>query len=216
MDTIIQVDSSDKSDMSALVNSRLCKLKKEINADDWSNEKEDLMQSWGEKAGCSKELHDNASRYWKIYGDRLSLPVIMLSTIGGVSNFGASSSRYPTYWMYAIGAVNMLTAILASVAQYYRPDEKSQTHHAVARNFGSFYRSMTVELGMSREDRMNSDDLIRWAKNEYDRIQWESPRIPSLILEAFKEKHGTTKVNLPDMVNNLYEIKINNRKQEDL
>ena len=210
-----QITISDTSDMSALANSRLTKLKKQINAENWSDEMEDLMQSWGEKAAGSRELHDNAARYWKRFGDRIFLPIIILSAIGSVSNFGAASVQDPSYWMYCIGALNMLTAGLASVAQYYRPDEKSQNHHSVARNFGSFYRTMTVELGMSRAERMNSEDLIRWAKNEYDRVQWESPQIPSKVLEQFKKDHGSTKRNLPDIVNTLYDIKINNREKID-
>lgn len=212
-DNVVRLEDDD--DKSALANSRLCKLRKKINAENWSDEKEDLMQSWGEKAAGSRELHDHAAGYWKRFGDKIYLPVIILSAIGSVSNFGAASTTNPTYWMYSIGALNMFTAALASVAQYYRPDEKSQTHTAVARNFGSFYRSMTVELGMSREDRMNSDDLIRWAKNEYDRIQWESPPIPTLVIDKFKKTHGTTKKNLPDVVNTLYEIKINNREHTE-
>ena len=207
-----KVDNTD--DLSALATSRLIKLKKKINSENWSDDKENLMQSWGEKAAGSRELHDGAAGYWKRYGDRYYLPVIVLSAIGGVSNFGAASVDEPSYWMYAIGAMNMITAALASIVQYYRPDEKSQIHNGVARNFGSFYRTMTVELGMSREDRMSADELIRWAKHEYDRIQWDSPPVPAPVLKTFKENHGTTKNNLPDIVNNFYEIKINNRPMD--
>lgn len=199
----------DDTDMSALANAKLIKLTKKINATNWSNELEDMMQSWGEKAAGYRELHDNASGYWKNFGDKLYLPVIILSTLGGVSNFGAASFDDRIYWMYGIGVINIFTAAMAAVAQYYKPEEKSQNHNSVARNFGSFYRNMMVELGMSREERMNSEDMTRWAKNEYDRISTEAPSIPPKIIQQFKDAHGKNKKNLPDVITCNYEIKVN-------
>jgi hypothetical protein len=204
-----QMKIEDDADMSALADAKLHKLKKRINANNWSNELEDLMRSWGEKAAGSRELHEGASSYWKRVGDSLYLPVIIFSTVGGVTNFGAASFDNQVYWMYGIGTLNILTAAMAAIAQYYKPDEKSQNHTAIARNFGSFYRNMMVELGMSRGDRMNSEDLIRWAKNEYDRISSEAPAIPPSIINNFKDAHGNSKNNLPDVITCNYEIKIN-------
>lgn len=203
-------ENFDNDEKSALAAARLGKLRKQMNADAWSNELENLMQSWGEKAAGNRKLHNSAASYWKSFGDRFFLPVIVLSTIGGVSNFGAANSSNPEYWMYAIGAVNILAATLASMVKYYKPDEKSQEHASVAKNFGSFYRNMTLELGMSREDRMNSEELTRWAKSEYDRIQNEAPNLPGPIVKAFKDSTKNNR-NLPDVVSDNYEIKINGR-----
>lgn len=208
-DPLSMLSIDDENDLSALADAKLQKLKKKINASNWAPELEDLMQSWGEKAAGYRELHDNASSYWKKYGDKLYLPVIILSTIGGVTNFGAASIDDNTYWMYAIGTMNIFTAALASVAQYYKPDERSQRHNSIARSYGSFYRNMLLELGMSRDDRMNSDDLIRWAKNEYDRIHSEAPPVPDKIVKEFGKKHGKTKANLPELITCNYQIKIN-------
>lgn len=205
--SLLRVDNEEE--LSALTDVKLSKLKKKINASNWSNELEDLMQSWGEKAAGLRELHDDAATYWKRFGDTLYVPVILLSTIGGVSNFGAASVDDHTYWMYGIGTINIITAALASVVQYYKPDEKRQHHNSVARNFGSFYRTMTLELGMKRDDRMNAEDMIRWAKNEYDRVNSEAPSIPDVVLKKFKNIHGRNKPNLPDIITCTYDIKIN-------
>lgn len=200
----------DNDELSALASARLGKLRKRINADAWSNELEDLMQSWGEKAAGNRELHRKASGYWRKFSDRLYLPVILLSTIGGVSNFGAANTEDPVYWMYAIGTINIVAATLASIVKYYKPDERSQEHASVAKNFGSFYRNMTVELGLSREDRMNSDELTRWAKAEYDRIQKEAPSVPGKILNEYMTIYKDNRNN-PDIVSTHFEIKINGR-----
>lgn len=206
----LTLSSFDDDDKSAITSSRLTKLRKRLNASAWNDELEDLMQSWGEKAAGNRELHDNASSVWKKFGEKLSLPVIIFTTLSGVSNFGAANVEDPQFWMYTIGSINILAAILASLSKFYKPDERAQLHSSTARNFGSFFRNMTVELGMAREDRMNSEELCRWAKHEYDRIQNEAPTIPGNIIEDFKNKHENQR-NLPDVVTDHCEINVYGR-----
>jgi flagellar assembly factor FliW len=197
----------------SVVNSELLNMKKKLNAEAWSNEIEDVMQAWGEKAAGHKELHLNAASHWKSFGDKFYIPVILLTTLGGVSNFGAANVDTPFIWMYAIGSINMFAAALASLVQYYKPEEKTQAHTATAKNYGTFYRTVQVELSLSREDRMNYEDMIKYAKNEYDRIQIEAPNIPDIIIENFRRSHArdVIKMNLPEIVNNQYNIKISGR-----
>lgn len=209
------VDLKDTNVAAALADVKWAQLKKQMNADNWSDELEDLVQSLGEKAAGNRELHDDSCSYWKRIGDQIYLPVIILSAVGGVSNFGAANAVNNTYWMYGIGVLNIFTAALASISQYYRPDEKSQQHFSVARNFGSFHRTITIELAMEKKDRMNSEDLLRWVKNEYDRIQSESPSIPESVISSFIKNHGRSKRNIPDVVSKDYEIKINGRDTEE-
>jgi hypothetical protein len=197
----------------SVVNSELLNMKKKLNAEAWSNEIEDVMQAWGEKAAGHKELHLNAASHWKSFGDKFYIPVILLTTLGGVSNFGAANVDTPFIWMYAIGSINMFAAALASLVQYYKPEEKTQAHTATAKNYGTFYRTVQVELSLSREDRMNYEDMIKYAKNEYDRIQIEAPNIPDIIIENFRRSHArdVVKMNLPEIVSNQYHIKISGR-----
>ena len=197
----------------SVVNSELLNMKKKLNAEAWSNEIEDVMQAWGEKAAGHKELHLNAASHWKSFGDKFYIPVILLTTLGGVSNFGAANVDTPFIWMYAIGSINMFAAALASLVQYYKPEEKTQAHTATAKNYGTFYRTVQVELSLSREDRMNYEDMIKYAKNEYDRIQIEAPNIPDIIIENFRRSHArdVIKMNLPEIVSNQYHIKISGR-----
>ena len=206
----LEMTEFDDDDRSAVATSKLTKLKKKLNANAWSDELETLMQSWGEKAAGNRELHDAASSKWKKFGEKLSLPVILLTTIGGVANFGAANSDDHELWMYAVGCINILAAAFASISKFYKPDEKAQHHSFIARNFGSFYRHMTIELGLSREDRMSSEELSRWAKNEYDRIQNEAPSVPGPIIAEYKKKHSSQR-NLPDVASDSCEINIYGR-----
>lgn len=203
----------DEEEQMALEAVKMSSLRKRINAKGWSNHMEDIMKSWGEKAAGNREMHDAAATKWKKFSDRIYIPVIFLSTIAGVTNFGAASVEDNEYWMYAIGVINIFSAFIASLMKYYRPDEKQQAHRFIARNFGSYYRQMTLELGMSREDRMGPDELVKFAKNEYDRLLKDAPSLPGDVVEDFKRKHKTED-NLPDVALTNFEIKVYGRNEE--
>jgi len=196
-------------EQTAIVSIQLERLKKELNAKSWSNELEEILKSWGEKAAYNKDLHSSASRYWKSIGDKLFVPILILNTVGGVANFGAANVQQPSYWMYAIGVLNLFAAGLGSISQYYKPIEKSEKHTHIAKTFGSFYRTVIMELALSREERANSDEILRWAKSEYDRVQMDSPLLPMVLISKFKSEHNDKTENLPDCVSDIVEIRVN-------
>jgi hypothetical protein len=198
-----------KEEETAILNSQLERLKKEMNEKSWSNEIEDLLKSWGEKAAHNKELHSSASRYWRSIGDRLFVPILILNTLGGVANFGAANVEDSSYWMYSIGILNLVAAALGTISQYYNPIAKSEKHFHIARTFGSFYRNIIIELGMNRANRTNADEILRWAKSEYDRVQLDSPLLPLNIIEKFKRIHQDDTTTLPDCLSDSVNIQIN-------
>lgn len=188
-------------------------LKKKINLHSWNDHLENLMKSWGEKAAGNRELHEKAAKKWKRFSEKMYVPMIALTTIAGVTNFGAADSDYNTYWMYVVGVINIITSFIASVIKYYKPDEKIQAHSSVARSFGSYYRMMTLELGTSREDRMSPEEITKWAKTEYDRMLKDAPSIPSDVIKEFKEKHQDD-INIPDCALDSYNIRVYGRENE--
>lgn len=193
------METLDTKDKAALEASRLTKLKKSINAESWNDHIEDLLKAWGEKAAGNRELHFDSARKWKSFSDRMSVPLILLTTLSSVSTFGAMNLEDYEYWMYGIGFVNLISAFLAGISKYYRPDEKVQEHTQSAKSFGSFYRQIILELGMSREDRQPSDVLSTWAKNEIDRLLKEAPAISKKVVEHYRHKHADD-INKPDIL----------------
>ena len=61
--------------------------------------------------------------------------------------------------MYGVGALGMCAAMVQSMKKFYNAEEKNAAHTAAAKGFGSFYRFMTMQMNLSREDRMSSDEL---------------------------------------------------------
>lgn len=209
---LIDTPANDLDQAAALEAAKLTTLKKKINANSWNNQLEDLMKSWGEKAAGNREMHDKSAGKWKKFSNQIYLPIILLTTLGGVTSFGTVNSDDYQYWMYATGSINLIAALLSGIHKFYAPDEKVQAHKDTARAFGSFYRYMTLELGMSREDRSNSEELGRWVRTEYDNMLKDAPSVSSDILDEYKKKHKDDN-NKPDAIEEHFSIRIHGREK---
>lgn len=183
----------------ALESARVDQVRKRINAASWSSDIEDLLKAWGEKAAGSKLLHLKSAQQWSSISNNMYVPLIALTTAGGVATIGAAGDESPAILMYAVGAMNAAAAFFASMIKYHKPDEKAQNHLVHARMFGAFYRRISLQLGLAREDRTNVEALTTWATNELDRIQHDAPTIPSRVIKAYMEEHRDDE-HKPDVV----------------
>lgn len=189
-------------------------LKKKINAASWSDHMEDLMKAWGEKAAGLRWMHNQSAGIWKAFSDRLSLTGIVLTTLGSAAAFGSAGSQNSEMVMYGLGALGLAASLVQSLKKFYQADEKAAEHQAIAKQFGSFYRAMTLELGMGREDRRPSDELSGWAAKEYDRLQQEAPNISGGVVKSFKNTFKSS-TNIPDIAQTEFEIKVYGRPDEE-
>ena len=194
----------------ALNSAKFTELQKKLNEESWNDQTEDLMKSWGIKSAGLRWLHFNAAGKWKTLSNSISLPIILLSTLTGVASFGSTNLGDQETWMYIIGSLNILTAFLASIKQFYNCDEKYQNHIDVGKQFGSFYRQMVLELALPRSDRRPCDELTKWAKLEYDRLQMESPPIGGEVISLFNRKFKDME-DKPDVATDKIDIKIYGR-----
>jgi hypothetical protein len=210
-DDDISPNQSDMGDEEAILESiRIKKLKKRLNGEAWTDQKEDIIKSLGEKAGSYRELHLFSADKWRTLSDRLTIPTIVLSTISSVSAFGSVNVTDYMYWMYAAGTINLVAAFLTSLGKYYKPDERVEKHIVSAKAFGKFYRHVVQELSNTREDRQHVDILSKWSKTEFDRLMLESPIIKRKILEEYKVNHSCDAI--PDLTVNNLNIQVQGRQ----
>lgn len=189
-------------------------LKKKMNADSWSDHMEDLMKAWGEKAAGLRWIHSRDSGVWKKFSDNLSLWAIGLTTIASTAAVATANMEEPSPAVtYSIGGIGMIATLIQSVKKFYNAEEKAAEHGAVARQFGSFYRYITLQMAMDRADRKPSDALSEWALGEYERMQQEAPAVSGPTVAAFKKEFGTDG-NIPDCAEDEFEIKIQGREQQ--
>ena len=84
--------------MSVELNTPRARVDEDQNLDRWSTEIELLLSEFGEIALCYSWLHSYSTRKYKAKYHRMSIPIIVLSTLTGTANFADSyvSSRVQT------------------------------------------------------------------------------------------------------------------------
>lgn len=195
----------------ALANTKLAGLRKKLNADSWNDNMENLMKMWGEKAAGLRYMHSVAGGSWKGFADKLSLAGIFVTGIASSVSLVATSiddEDTKNSVLFAVGGVGLVSTLLQSIKKFYNAEEKAADHGAVAKQFGSFYRKMTLQLGMSREDREPADILSSWALSEYERLQQEAPNLGGSSVSLFKSKFDKSKQSFPDVAEDAFIINV--------
>jgi len=182
------------------------------NADSWTEHMEDLMKAWGEKAAGLRWIHGRDSDTWKKFSDRLSLWAIALTTLASTAAVATANMDEPSPAItYTIGGVGMVATLIQSVKKFYAAEEKAANHSAIAKQFGSFYRYITLQMAMDRGNRKPSDALSEWALGEYERMQQEAPSVSGPTVAAFRSEFGTDG-NIPDCAEDDFTINIKGRE----
>ena len=80
----------------------------------WSDEVENLLKEWSEKASCYRWLHNKCEKKYRLRYFSFSIPVIILSTLTGAANVGLSSyvpEHLQSTGQAIIGGINILAGI---------------------------------------------------------------------------------------------------------
>jgi hypothetical protein len=198
----------------ALTTARLGGLKKKLNADSWSDHMEDLLKAWGEKAAGLRFMHNNAAGSWKALGNKLTMWGIGVTTIVSTVSLTTTSVEddyTKNVIMYAVGGVGVFATLIQSAKKFYNSEEKAANHSASAKQFGSFYRYMTLQMGMAREDRVPADELSAWSLKEFERLQQDAPPLGGGPIAAFKKNFKLSDQAVPDVCEDEFIIRIYGR-----
>jgi hypothetical protein len=191
-------------------------LKKKINAGSWNDEYENIITSWGEKASGLRYMHNNSAGYWRSVSNNLTLYSIIATSIASAASLVAGSvddTSAKDAVLFAAGGIGLVTSFIQSLKKFYNCDEKAAEHGSIAKQFGTYYRYVTLQMGMSREDRRPSDELFEWSLKEYERLQQEALPLRDADVSAYKKAFKGSKQAMPDNCRSDYAIKIYNRKE---
>ena len=195
----------------ALTLTKLRDIKKKINEESWSDNMENLMKQWGEKSAGLRFIHNNSRKIWKNFGDRLSILGIVITGLSSALSLASTSigtEETKNEMLFAIGGIGFLSTLIQALKKFYNSEEKAADHASSAKQFGSFYRYMTLQMNMSRADREPADVLTAWALKEYERLQNEAPSLDSKSIQLFKDKFDSKQQALPDIAEDKFIIKI--------
>ena len=195
----------------ALASARLGDLRKKVNADSWSENMESLMKQWGEKAAGLRFMHSHSGGIWKKFSNQLSITGIVVTGVASTVTLIATSvsdENTKNGILMGVGGVGLLSTLIQSFKKFYNAEEKAADHASVSKQFGSFYRYMVLQMGMSREDRDPADVLSAWALKEYERLQQEAPPIGGSSVALFKKKFTDPDQCIPDVAEDKFVITV--------
>lgn len=176
----------------------------------WHKQHEKVLRSWGEGAACYRYMHYKAHTMYKSLSMRMTLPIIVISTITGTANF--AQETFPvsmrSYVPAMIGTMNLFAAILTTVLQFLKVNELMESHRVSSVHYGKLARNIRLELTLPITERSHDGgNMVEISKSEYDRLIEQSPPVPSTIIRRFERKFPegsgqcmTTKFNRPEIM----------------
>ena len=170
-----------------------------------------LMKQWGEKAAGLRFMHSHAGGKWKGFANKLSITGIVITGVASTLSLVATSvadDEAKNAVLFSVGGIGLISTLVQSFKKFYNAEEKAADHNSVSKQFGSYYRYMTLQLGMSREDRDPSEILTTWALKEYERLQQEAPSIGGASVSVFKKTFTNSNQSVPDIAEDEFVIKI--------
>tara|TARA_B100000287_G_scaffold314441_1_gene297896 strand:+ start:777 stop:1439 length:663 start_codon:yes stop_codon:yes gene_type:complete len=210
---------SDPDTNLALAEVKMAAAKKRVNAESWNDQYEDIITSFGEKASGLRFMHGNSSGYWRGVSNKLTLYSIIATSIASAASLVAGSidsTDAKDAVLFTAGGIGLITSFIQSLKKFYNCDEKAAEHGSIAKQFGSYYRYVTLQMGMSREDRRPSDELFEWSLKEYERLQQEALPLRGADISAYKSTFKNSKQAVPDNCKTDYTIDIFNRNSKKI
>ena len=207
----MRIENLATTELQALANARVNDLTKKINAESWSDNIELLMKKWGEEAAGLRFMHYHSGTKWKQFSDRLAIALIIVSGCASTISLlatGIEDKDIKNHILFSVGGITLISTLIQSFKKFYNAEEKAANHRLVSKQFGSFYRYMSLQLSMSREDRDPADVLTGWALKEYERLQLESPHLSRKSIDLFKKTFKDPEQAMPHVTKDKFLITI--------
>ena len=154
----------------------------------WSDEHENILSEWGDKALCFKWLHMKSNSKYQYLHNMYTIPVIIMSTLTGTANFAQEKlpENYIFYAPVVIGCINILAGIITTIQQFLHITELNESHRVSTIAWDKFYRRVKHELSRKPTERTPIGEFLLTATEEYDRLIETSPPIDKDIVSLFK------------------------------
>lgn len=177
----------------------------------WHSSLEEYFASVAEKANCLSWCHKKAEAMYANRKTFIDLPVIVLSAVTGFMSVGSTTmfAGNESTASIALGAVSLFVSVLNTTGSYFGWSKRQEGHRISSIQYSRLYRFLQVEMGLPRAERQKPTDLLKYVREQYDRLQEISPLIPETIAEQFKSKFEKVKdISKPEELNGLDAIQI--------
>ena len=183
----------------------------------WTVRLEEYFASTGEKAAGLTWVHKRSEAIYSNRRTYIDLPIIIGSGVIAFLNAGSQSlftdQRIAST---ALGVGSLFMGILNSFGTYFGWSKRAEGHRISAIHYAKLYRFIMVELSLPRQERMSPPALLKYVKDQYDRLAEISPMVPDLVINEFQRKFRHEKhISKPEETNGLHKIDIYRDVEDD-
>jgi len=175
---------------------------------EWNDNLEVLLKSEAEKALCLRWAHNYAHKICSRNYSRLALPVIVLGALSGSASLGGDSLLPWAGAGTVIGFTTLLVSMLNVIQTHYGFSRRAEGHRVASLSYGRLNKFLTIELNLPRAQRVAAGALLKFMREEIDRLNETAPVLPDGAIEAFKATHSAAPVAKPDDLNGLDPVSV--------
>jgi len=177
----------------------------------WTNMLEQYICSIGEKAFCYSILHQTSNLYYSHRRNFIDLPVIVGSAVIGFLN-AASMTLFSNIEIstMSLGLGSLIVSVLNTITTYFGWSKRAEGHRIAGIHYSKLYRFIQIEMALPREQRLRCPDMLKYIKEQYDRLLETSPDINNDVIGDFKRRYNNNEeykhISKPSLVNGLEKI----------
>jgi hypothetical protein len=179
----------------------------------WTDELEQLLITWAEKASGYAWLHQKSSLSFKKRNLYISIPSCIFGYLSGITLLlsnevfnNCSDIQYRNVLRGVLGVAAILSGVLSNFQEMFTYKEESEKHRIASLRFLSFFREISCELSLDPKYRSAPMDYITLKRFEFDKILEQSPDIPEGVIIKFNDNFKTLAIHKPDPVIGLQTI----------
>lgn len=179
----------------------------------WTDELEQLLITWAEKASGYAWLHQKSAISFKKRNLCISIPSCIFGYLSGITLLlsnevfnNCNDIPYRATLRGVLGVAAILSGVLSNFQEMFTFKEEAEKHRIAALRFLSFFREISCELSLDPKFRSASMDYITLKRFEFDKILEQSPDIPEGIIRDFNNNFRTVSIHKPDPVIGLQTI----------
>jgi hypothetical protein len=183
----------------------------------WTEKLEDYFASTGEKAHCLGWVHKQSEAMYSTRRTFIDLPVIIGSGVIAFLNAGSQSMfEDQRIANISLGIGSLVVGVLNTMGTYFGWAKRAEGHRISAIHYSKLYRFIAVEMALPRDERMSPHDLLKYVKDQYDRLAEISPLVPTSIIHKFQRRFKKyTDISRPEEANGLEKISVYKPSPQD-
>ena len=183
----------------------------------WTEKLEEYFASTGEKAHCLGWVHKQSEAMYSTRKTFIDLPVIVGSGVIAFLNAGSQSMfEDQRIANISLGIGSLVVGVLNTMGTYFGWAKRAEGHRISAIHYSKLYRFIAVEMALPRDERMSPHDLLKYVKDQYDRLAEISPLVPTTIIQKFQTKFKKyTDISRPEEANGLEKISVYKASAQD-